>query len=82
MKVIIGLLLKTKLKKRKTPNKNKKILNIKSKKIEPVQSVKEKKLRSGKRYSQKTSFIESTPKKKKESDVKIKKMIFIFMVGI
>jgi len=59
-------------KKRKTPNKNKKILNIKSKKFEPVQSVKEKKLRSGRRYSQKTSFIESTPNKKKEIDVKDK----------
>ena len=59
-------------KKRKTPNKNKKILNIKSKKFEPVQSLKEKKLRSGKRYSQKTSFIESTPNKKKEIGVKDK----------
>ena len=59
-------------KKRKTPNKNKKILNIKSKKFEPVQSLKEKKLRSGKRYSQKTSFIESTPNKKNEIDVKDK----------
>ena len=53
-------------KKRETPNKNKKILNIKSKKFEPVQSVKEKKLRSGKRYSHKTSSIESTPKKRKK----------------
>ena len=42
------------------------------KKFEPVQSVTEKKLRSGKRYSQKTSFIESTPNKKKENDVKDK----------
>ena len=57
-------------KKRKTPNK--KILNIESKKFEPVQSVKEKKLRSGRRYSQKTSFIESTPNKKNEIDVKDK----------
>ena len=42
------------------------------KKFEPVQSLKEKKLRSGKRYSQKTSFIESTQNKKKEIDVKDK----------
>ena len=60
------------IKKRNTPKKNKKILNIKSKNFEPVQLVKEKKLRSGKRYSQKTSFIESTPNKKKEIDVKDK----------
>ena len=72
MKVILGLLLKVKIKKRKTPNKNEKILNIKSRNFEPVQSVKEKKLRSAKRYNQKTSFIESTPNKKKEIDVKDK----------
>ena len=59
-------------KKRKIPNKNKKILNIKSKNFEPVQLVKEKKLRSGKRYSQKTSFIGSTTNRKKEIDVKDK----------
>ena len=35
--------------------------------------MKEKKLRSGKRYSQKTSFIESTPNEKKEIDGKDKK---------
>ena len=34
--------------------------------------MKEKKLRGGKRYSQKTSFIESTLNKKKENDVKDK----------
>ena len=42
MKLIVRLLLETKLRKRKMPNKNKKIRNIKSKNFEPVQLVKEK----------------------------------------
>ena len=64
MKVILGLLLKVELK-RKTPNKNKKIPNIKSRNFEPVHLVKEKELRSGKRYNQKTSFLDTSKTKKK-----------------